>query len=597
VSSTERRRGGRQDLSGFALLGGIAFAALVGVIMYAGLQLGAMLTGEQLQLPTENPLVLPIHVVKGEVVFSTTALVCSGVLALLLLILVGVVAALVLRRRKPNRDVDRAARHMGSGKDLDRLSRPQVTEEAKRLGVRGSVGVFLGHSVIGRRELLADYESTEVNIWGPRTGKTTSRAVPVILEATGAVLATSNRRDLIDAVRDPREALGRVHVFDPQQIIGEPPTWWWNPLSYITSGPAGPEVKAQALAGIFAASAIPPDAKEDAFFDPEGTELVGHLLHAAAANGMPISQVYLWVTEPSNADPARLLDTAGYPMSAAAVRSVVNAPDKQRQGVYGAAKRRVSFLTNTGALEWITPGRAPGREQFDAEAFAGASGTLLLVSREGRGSLSALTTALTAAVCEAAEHRASRSPGGRLASPMTVVLDEVANVCRWPDLPNLYSHFGGRGIYLLAILQSWSQGVEVWGPRGMAKLWSAASVRVYGGGASEVDFLRELSTLIGHYRPQTTSATTSRSGRSVNYSQGHEEVLDVSDLGALRRGRVIVFPSGVRPVLVEPRPWYSTGYADTVRASIKAHDPAAEVTLAEHDVAPAGVIGARLGRR
>ena len=597
MSSTQRRRGAGGDLGGFAVLGVIGAVALGGGVMWAGLQLGSRLTGDPLVLPTNNPVVLPIHVIKGEVAFSPAALASCGALVLLLLVLAITVMVLVLRRRKANRDVDRAAHHMASGKELARLSRPHVTREAKRLGVRGSVGVFLGHSVAGRRELLADYESTEVNIWGPRTGKTTSRAVPVILEATGAVLATSNRRDLADAVRDPREALGRVWVFDPQQIIGEPPAWWWNPLSYVTSGPAGPEVKAQQLAGIFAAAALPPEAREDAFFDPEGTELVGHFLHAAAEAKLPISQVYLWVTEPSNGDPARILDDAGYPLSAAAVRSVINAPPKQSQGVYGAAKRRVSFLTNVGALEWITAGSRPGREEFDHAIFADTSDTLLLVSREGRGSLAALTTALTAAVCEAAEHRASRSPGGRLASPMTVVLDEVANVCRWPELPNLYSHFGGRGIYLLAILQSWSQGVEVWGPRGMAKLWSAASVRIYGGGASEVDFLRELSTLIGHYRSRTSSATTSRSGRSVNHSETSEEVLDVSDLGALRRGRVIVFPSGVRPVLVEPRPWYSTAYADSVRASIRAHDPAAEVTLAEHDVAPAGAIGARLGRR
>ena len=32
--------------------------------------------------------------------------------------------------------------------------------------------------------------------------------------------------------------------------------------------------------------------------------------------------------------------------------------------------------------------------------------------------------------------------------------------------PNLYSHYGSRGIVLMTILQSWSQGVEVWGEPG-----------------------------------------------------------------------------------------------------------------------------------
>lgn len=47
---------------------------------------------------------------------------------------------------------------------------------------------------------------------------------------------------------------------------------------------------------------------------------------------------------------------------------------------------------------------------------------------------------------------------GRLATPLLGILDEAANVCRWKALPDQYSHYGSRGI----ILQSWSQGVEVW---------------------------------------------------------------------------------------------------------------------------------------
>ncbi|WP_374754618.1 TraM recognition domain-containing protein [Arthrobacter sp. AFG20] len=41
---------------------------------------------------------------------------------------------------------------------------------------------------------------------------------------------------------------------------------------------------------------------------------------------------------------------------------------------------------------------------------------------------------------------------------MIGVLDEAANVCRWRELPNIYSHYGSRGIVLMTIPQSWSQG-------------------------------------------------------------------------------------------------------------------------------------------
>ena len=127
------------------------------------------------------------------------------------------------------------------------------------------------------------------------------------------------------------------------------------------------------------------------------------------------------------------------------------------------------------------------------------TGTLYSLSKEGKGSAGALVAGLTVAVTDAAEELAKRSPGGRLPVPLVVVLDEAANVCRWPELPNLYSHYGSRGICLMTILQSWSQGVDVWGRDGMRKLWSAATIKLYGGGVSEVEFLEDLSQLIGDF--------------------------------------------------------------------------------------------------
>jgi hypothetical protein len=43
--------------------------------------------------------------------------------------------------------------------------------------------------------------------------------------------------------------------------------------------------------------------------------------------------------------------------------------------------------------------------------------------------------ALTNAVTDAAEDLAMTQPGGRLAVPLVGVLDEIANVCRWRELP------------------------------------------------------------------------------------------------------------------------------------------------------------------
>ncbi|MEW1812574.1 TraM recognition domain-containing protein [Pseudarthrobacter phenanthrenivorans] len=412
-------------------------------------------------------------------------------------------------------------------------------------------------------------------IRGPRTGKTTSRAIPAILAAPGAALVTSNKRDIVDGTRGVRAADGPVWVFDPQSVALEGPDWWWNPLSYVTD-----EVKAARLADHFAAGSRGPDAKTDAYFDPAGQDLLAGLLLAAALDSRPITQVHTWLTRPADDEAVDILKAHGFTQTSNAVGGVINAPEKQRGGVYGTALQMASCLTNRQVARWVTPqGEKDERPQFDPAAFVRSKGTLYSLSKEGKGTAGPIVTALTVATVEAAEELAVHSPGGQLATPMVGVLDEAANVCRWRELPNLYSHYGSRGIVLMTILQSWSQGVEVWGRDGMRKLWSASNIKVYGGGVAEAEFLNELAQLVGEYRYSNMTRSRSKQGTSYSHDDDRKErTLDVSDLAAFPRGRAIMFASGAPAALLETVPWMSGPQADAVRASIAAHDPANKPT-------------------
>lgn len=575
MSASSKRAGGARDgeaIAIFAVLGLIAAAmALVNVAV----RLGSSIDSDGQQLPA-NPLDMLTGLADGSVQWpaAATAVLIATVVTIAVLALLVVV--LVQRVRGKRSRVDRAAAWMGRGRDLYSLSRRGATQTAKRLGVE-SAGLPVARTVAGNQLLYAGWEDCAVDVWGPRTGKTTSRAVPAVLEAPGAVLATSNKRDLVDATRDPRAQAGEVWVFDPQGIVDEPATWWWNPLSYVAD-----EVKASILADVFAAASRDPTARTDAYFEPAAQDLLAHLLLAAALAERPLTQVYLWLSNPTSDEAVEVLREHDYPLLASALQAVVNAPEKQRGGVYGTAQQIAAFMTNRQAMAWVTPPAADEqRAEFDPAAFVQDTGTLYSLSREGRGSAGPLVTALTVAVTEAAEEHAKRCPQGRLPVPMVAVLDEAANVCRWRELPNLYSHYGSRGICVMTILQSWSQGVEVWGREGMRKLWSAANIKVYGGGVSEVEFLNELSQLVGDFDLDTHSIQRGRGGRSTSHATRRERVLDVSELAALPKGRAIVFASGAPAALVRTIPWMSGAHADEVRASILAHDPAADTTIAE----------------
>ncbi len=181
-------------------------------------------------------------------------------------------------------------------------------------------------------------------------------------------------------------------------------------------------------------------------------------------------------------------------------------------------------------------------------------------------------TALTAVITEAAEDYAKTQRGGRMATPLLGVLDEAANVCRWRNLPDLYSHYGSRGIILSTILQSPAQGVTVWGKEGFDKLWSAANVKVYGGGVSDIGFLTDLSAAIGDYDRRSTSVSYGDGRRSTSQSVTRERILTIDDLAALPRGRAVILGSGFRPTLVKTTPWMTGPHADEIRASISAHE-------------------------
>lgn len=571
MRDTNRRHQSGIEPQTLALLVVVVLVFLLLGCVWGSVTLGAKIDGAA--HPPRDPFVLVFGLVDGNVAWPASSTWVMLVLGLVVLSAGAACAGAFVRARRKRSNVDGAAPFMGRGRELGAISTAGARATAVRLGVNDWLGIPIGITVAGRRKLYGSPEDMHVDIWGPRTGKTTSRAIPAILSAPGAVLVTSNKRDVLDATRDVRESGGgRVWAFDPQAIALEQPDWWWNPLSYVTD-----DVKAARLAEHFASGSRSGDSRVDPYFDNAGQDLLAGFLLAAALDGSPITRVFTWTTAPGDEAPVDILRAHGYEQMADSVAGQVNGESRRRDSVYGTAAQMASCLKVRAIASWVTPVAGiedvDRRPQFDPHEFVRSRDTLYSLSKEGRGTAGPLVTALTAATVEAAEELATRQPGGRLSVPLLGVLDEAANVCRWKALPDLYSHYGSRGIVLMTILQSWSQGVEVWGRDGMRKLWSASNIAVYGGGVKEPEFLGELSQMIGDYDKHTVSTNVGRNNRSTSHQVHRERTLDIADLGALPRGRAIVFASGAPATLIETVPWMKGARAAEVMASISAHDP------------------------
>ncbi|GAB2939477.1 hypothetical protein GCM10027047_39490 [Rhodococcus aerolatus] len=545
---------------------GVTAVVLLGLVVWGAMRLaGGPAVGN-------NPPGALVLLATGRQPWPAGATVVLVALLVVLALVAGGIGALVWRAARSRTWIDSRAAAMATAREFAPLTERRAQADAVALHADyAGPGVPLARATRNGQMLYASWQYVQLWIMGPRAGKTSCVVVPQVCATVGPVFATSNKRDLVDLTETVRRQVGRVWVFDPQRVRGTDPTWWWDPLSYVTD-----LATATKLAAVFAAAVTEDDARSDGYFEPEGQALLAAYLYAAALGGHPVTTVWTWLNASNDVDPARALSARGEDQLAEAVFSGLILNKKQKDGVYGTSRKMCRFLTDRTVLPWVTAtGPDDTRPRFHPAGFAVSTDTVYALSKEGAGTARALTAALTMAVADAAEAQAESTPVGRMVPPLLMALDEAANIVRWPALPDLLSHYGSKGIVVSVFLQSYSQGAQVWGQGGMRKMWSACNVRGVGSGIAEPDFLRDVSTLIGDRDVATRSVTSGGGSRSMQLSNRREATLDPADLASMPTSRAVLFVSGVPAALVSLRHWSAHPFAAQVAPAAAARPSAA----------------------
>ncbi|MFJ6464627.1 TraM recognition domain-containing protein [Streptomyces sp. NPDC091387] len=541
-------------------------------VAWSGGTIGAGVTGHGWDAPPFAMSTVSRLVSEGPVALWPTtpvAAVYAGILGLLVIVAVPVVLAVILLAGRPGR-----TKGLASSRELAAMCPKGIEARARELRptLKGrkrlhpdETGNLLGELDPKGPELRSSYEDVELDLMAPRAGKSTGIAVPRVLRAQGAVLLTSNKADVYAVTRAAREEAGTVWTFDPQGIAHSPRAMWWNMLAecHTTEG-------ARRLAGHFVASVNDDTAKKD-FWISAAQNTLTSLFLAAARSNTSVQELLGWLADPADRTPVDLLRDHGLVAMAEQLQGTVRGAVETRDGIYETARQTVSCLLDPEILAWVTPD--PRLPEFRPDQHVLGKDTLYLLSKDGGGSAAGVIAGIADTTMRAGVVAAERM-GGRLDPPFTAVLDEAANVCRISDLPDLYSHFGSRGINVVTLLQSYRQGARVWGDVGMDALWSAATIKLLGAGLDDADFVQKISTLVGQHDVRTPSTSRSRDGTSRSYSYRQEAVLPPDRIRALPKGAALLLATGVKPALIRLRPWYKEPGADVISAAAKAETAA-----------------------
>ncbi|BBE24555.1 hypothetical protein MN0502_34380 (plasmid) [Arthrobacter sp. MN05-02] len=266
-----------------------------------------------------------------------------------------------------------------------------------------------------------------------------------------------------------------------------------------------------------------------------------------------MKDVLRWVSSADFMEPAELLERAGHAGPASALKGMNAQPEDTRGSVAASAQRMASALVHDELVAWSTP--TPGIPVFDPARFVTDKDTLILLSQDAAAPAPrSCPHSSTRCLPPRSRQRDGTADACRFRWSLTWM--RSGNVVKLKQLPEWYSFFGSMGIVVSSYFQTRGQGMAMLERTGWDTLWSAAAIKVYGGGSDDTAFLESLSKTIGQYDAKVRSSSTSRNGSSRSMQTQRRDIMSVSQLSELPANRAWVKTSTGGGTIVRTVPWF-----------------------------------------
>jgi len=436
-----------------------------------------------------------------------------------------------------------------------RMQKPAHETELDRLrSYLNDSGGRLYAGVLPGGLALTDPQQALLVLGPPRSGKTSAVAVPNVLCAPGPVIATSTKLDLMMSTLDKRQA-GRRWLLDPTgSIRNDPPgatRLRWSPVAGAATWDES-LLMARSMTG-----AARPQGRvgESAHWTERAEALLAPLLHAASLSQMGMDTVARWTLR-QEVSPAHTVLKIHGATTACDVLAGISATDPREQsGIWSslagvlAAYRSDAVLDNASAVN------------FDPASLPGSDDTVYICAPARQQDLAAPIVVAFLEQVRSAAYAAAAS--GRGEAPLSLVLDEVANIAPLPDLPSLVSEGGSQGVLTIACLQDLSQARVRWG-RAAEGFLSLFGTKLVLPGIGDMETLEMVSRLAGEIDVPARSVSRNPAvgplfgSETVTWSTQRQRRLPPDAVNQQPAGGALLLAGAAPPVHVGLAPWWAT---------------------------------------
>jgi type IV secretory pathway TraG/TraD family ATPase VirD4 len=286
-------------------------------------------------------------------------------------------------------------------------------------------------------------------------------------------------------------------------------------------------------------------AGESAHWIERSEALLAPFLHAGHLNGSAMDTVLRWVLRQDLAPARAILAANGVEIGVDVLSGLAATDPRELSGIWSSTAGMLAAYRSDAALD---SGAAPN---VDPRRLVATSDTVYVCAPARYQQLVApIVVAFLDQVRAGAYAQAAAAVAARDAPPLpvTLVLDELANIAPLPDLPAMVSEGGGQGLLTLACLQDLSQARHRWG-RAADGFLSLFGTKLVLPGIGDLDSLELVSRLGGEVDVPARTVNTNpwRWGPpTVTWTTQRQRRLPVEAVSQQLPGTALVL-SGSRP--------------------------------------------------